>query len=245
MFMIREEDLKVLVEKGLSIKDVSISLNCSKTKIRYWLRKYGLKTDISINKYRDGFISLENYVNHRYELYSYIYGLYLGDGCVHRHKKGVYALTISLDSKYMELINVVRNSLSEFSGNKVRSYLRGNYYNLSIYGKHICDIFIKYGVGKKNENYVFLPDILIKNICHKSMLRGLFHSDGSYYYDKHNKKYFYNFTNKSKHITDIFIMCLSNLEIKYDLQYNRRTYIVGIRKKSEIIKFKDIVGVKN
>lgn len=44
-------------------------------------------------------------------------------------KEGVDALTIALDSKYIELVEEVRKSLELFSGNKVRVYLRGNCYN--------------------------------------------------------------------------------------------------------------------
>lgn len=237
--------LEELVNEGLSIRNIASNLNFSASTIRYWLSKYDLRTDISLNKNRDGFISLESFINGRYDLYSYLYGLYLGDGCVYRQKKGVDALTIALDSKYIELVEEVRKSLELFSGNKVRVYLRGNCYNLTIYGKHIKDIFIKYGKGKKHNNYVYLPNILLKNICYKSMAKGLFQSDGSYYYDKHNKKYFYSFTNMSKDIIDIFTMCLDNLDIGYDLQYNsKNVYRVGIRRKLEVIKFMNIFGIK-
>ncbi|MGH9196855.1 MAG: hypothetical protein ACRD1T_14070, partial [Acidimicrobiia bacterium] len=33
--------------------------------------------------------------------YSYLFGLYLGDGCISEHKRGVFRLRIALDQKYL------------------------------------------------------------------------------------------------------------------------------------------------
>jgi len=76
-------------------------------------------------------------------------------------------------------------------------------------------------------------------------MRGLFVSDGSYY--KAKQKYErYNFTNKSLDIINIFRDCLNHFEISHGCRIKQNgIYIVEIQKKSEVIKMKDLVGIKS
>ncbi len=204
----------------------------------------------SSNKYSEfydsGKFSISKFISGRWELYSYLYGLYLGDGCVYLHKKGVYGLMIALDMKYPKLINEVYESLSTFHNNKVQTRIRYvNCCNLTIYGKYINVLFPKFGIGNKYKNMVFITKELQDNLCYKSLLKGLFQSDGSYYYDNYNDKYFYNFTNMSVDIINIFIMCLNNLDIKYTLNIKKNNvYVVYIRRINEVEKMMKIVGIK-
>jgi hypothetical protein len=43
--------------------------------------------------------------------YAYLLGLYLGDGYVVHHKRGVYRLTISLDAKYPGIVSECRHAI--------------------------------------------------------------------------------------------------------------------------------------
>lgn len=44
--MLHKAELKSLVEEGLSIRQIATQLEVSYTTVRYWLRKYRLKTDV-------------------------------------------------------------------------------------------------------------------------------------------------------------------------------------------------------
>ena len=124
-------------------------------------------------------------------------------------------------------------------------YFYVNCCNLTIYGKYINVLFPKFGIGNKYKNIVFINKELQDNLCYKSLLKGLFQSDGSYYYDNYNDKYFYNFTNMSVDIINIFIMCLNNLDIKYTLNIKKNNvYVVYIRRINEVEKMMKIVGIK-
>lgn len=52
------ELLQELISKNLSIAEIAKEVNCSKTNVRYWLRKYGLNTNFTVLN-----IELKNHKN--------------------------------------------------------------------------------------------------------------------------------------------------------------------------------------
>jgi len=49
-----EKDLKSLVEKGMSQRQIAEKLGCSQSTVKYWLKKYGMKTKfLQCNKEKD------------------------------------------------------------------------------------------------------------------------------------------------------------------------------------------------
>lgn len=52
-----KEELKILVDKGLSTYKIAEELNCSQTNIRHWLKKYSLKTKIRRGSNVEDFIT--------------------------------------------------------------------------------------------------------------------------------------------------------------------------------------------
>lgn len=44
--------------------------------------------------------------------YAYLLGLYLGDGCISKAKRGVYCLRITLDAKYPQIISECQGALT-------------------------------------------------------------------------------------------------------------------------------------
>src|SRR2546423_10020113 len=45
--------------------------------------------------------------------YAYLLGLYLGDGCISRHARGVHRLRITLDMRYRLIISACRDAMAE------------------------------------------------------------------------------------------------------------------------------------
>lgn len=64
------EDIKNEIDKNLSINEIAINFKCSKSNIRYWLKKYNLKTKFT-NKINNGWkcIICNNSLNGNKRLY--------------------------------------------------------------------------------------------------------------------------------------------------------------------------------
>jgi len=171
--------------------------------------------------------------------------MYLGDGYINEMKR-THRLRISLDKKYNNIINETIHNLNVlFKQNSVNVInKKGEWVEISVYSNSLNSLFPN-GKGKKHLRKITLTDFQKNNINHEFLLRGLFHSDGCFY--KSDKYYYYNFTNKSKDIIDIFINCLNNIGVEYKLNYNTKSdiYKVNIYKKKDVIKLYTILGVKN
>lgn len=241
-----------LIDKNYSTRQIAKELNCSYSNIRYWMKKYqletteiGAKTGQKLEDDVDIYNRCLDLVAKNPKEYSYLFGLYLGDGCVSYVKGKYYEMIIYQDSKYTNLINKHKESIENLFGKEPRIRTRGNCTLIIVGGSHVRFLFPKFGVGMKHLNSVTLPKILTDNIDYLNLVKGLFQADGSYYFDKSNKKYFYNFTNKSVDIIEIFKTCLDELSINYTIFKRKDSiYTLSIRKKSEIDKVVKLIGTK-
>lgn len=245
-----KQEIVDLINKGYSTRKIADELKTSQTNIRYWITKYNLKTlpklfenDFDIHQ------RCLDLISNNKILYNYLFGLYLGDGHTYKikDKRNLYCLCITQDLKYPKLIEEISDSMEKFFNLKVQVLKRNNAncVSIKVFSNTIKFLFPKYGVGNKHLNKVELPDFILKNIDYLSLTKGLFHSDGSYYYSKHAKKYYYSFSNMSIDICDIYTMCLDKLGIKYDVSVKNTNAInVNVRSNENISKFRDIIGVK-
>jgi len=239
-----------LVNKGMSTRQIALNLNISQSNVRYWLNKYMIKTNPKIGENDfDIFNRCNEMVSKNKSLYNYIFGLYLGDGHTYKikNKKNLYGFCITQDTSYPKLVDEIKKSMSLFFNSKIQIVKReANCYEIKAFSNTIKFLFPKYGVGHKHLNKVYLPKLITDNIDYRSLAKGLFQSDGSYYYNKQNKKYCYIFVNKSSDISEIYIKCLENLGIKYDMNIKNITGVihVNIRNRENVLKFKNIVGIK-
>lgn len=244
------DKIEELVNTSLSTRQIADRLKTSQSNIRYWLSKFNIKTNVDISESdSDIFNRSVKIVLNNKSLYNYVFGLYLGDGHTYKikNKKNLHSLSITLDLKYPKVIEEVKTSVEILLGTKSQIInKKSNCVELKFFSNTIKYLFPKYGIGNKHLNKVFLPKILTDNIDYGSLAKGLFQSDGSYYYDRKNKKYFYGFSNKSVDISNIYINCLDNLDIKYDYNVKSNGIIhVNVRNRENVSKFRDIVGVKD
>lgn len=248
----KKEVIQNLVDKNYSTRQIAKELNCSFSNIRYWMKKYQLKTtDIGgkAGKKIESDIDIYNrcldFVTKHPSEYSYLFGLYLGDGCVEYVKGNFHVLSIHQDSKYINLINKHKESIINIFGKPPYIFNRGNCTIIRVGGSHVKFLFPKFGVGMKHLNKITLPKILLDNIDYLNLMKGLFQADGSYYLDRHAKKYCFNFVNKSLDIIEIFKFCLDKLSIGCTI-YKRKSdiYCLSVRRKSEVSKLLDLIGTK-
>lgn len=249
----KKEIIQDLVDKNYSTRQIAKELNCSYSNIRYWMKKYQLETTEiggKAGQKLESDIDIYNrcldFVAKKPKDYSYLFGLYLGDGCVEYVKGNCHVLSIHQDAKYTNLINKHKESIINLFGKPPYILNRGNMTVIRVSGSHVRFLFPKYGKGMKHLNKVTLPKILLDNIDYLNLMKGLFQADGSYYYDTQAKKHFFNFTNKSEDIIEIFKFCLEKLSVGYTISKRKITsiYSLSIRRKSEVDKMLELIGTK-
>lgn len=254
--MDREKILNLL-STDKKLKDIADELGTSYTNLRYWIKKHKIDFSRKSGPKKLSEEEQERLNSHIYENalrmveenrvdYNYLFGLYLGDGWTSLNKGNFYSFGIIQDSKYPNLIKSIYDSMERFMQKKPSICNKEGAKIVKTGSREVKYLFPKYGTGMKYLNRVYLPKMLIDNLDHRYLLAGLFYSDGSYYYDKFNKKMFFTFSNRSKEIIEIYKNCLDNLGIKYDSSSKISGQMhVNIRRKSEVEKMFNMVGDKN
>lgn len=257
------------ISENKSLIDIQKLENKSQSTIRYWLKKFGLKTNfvnfksgywkdktnISFRKQRLVEIcEPEKWTENQKCSYSYLLGLYLGDGHIveRKNRKDNFYFRIFQDSKYVNLIQYCRQQLEVlFPKNKTRLLNQNNCTVIIIAKKNLPHWFPQHGPGKKHNRDIILEkwqeEILEK--YSKDFIKGLIHSDGSRYTQTQGKyiSIFYNFTNLSKDIMNLFQKYLDKLDIKYTsrVKTNGKQLMCEIRRKKEVLKLDEFIGPKS
>ena len=141
--------------------------------------------------------------------YTYLLGLYLGDGCISTHPRA-YKLRITLDSAYPGIIDEAAKAMREVLGrDAVNTILRPkNDVEVYAYSKAWPCLFPQHGPGKKHMRPIVLApwqEELVRRTP-RLLLRGLIHSDGCRFANtgrswRHPR---YSFSNLSPDIRRIF-----------------------------------------
>jgi hypothetical protein len=123
---------------------------------------------------------------HRYhELsddYVHLLGLYLGDGCLSEHPRGVYKLRLALDVAYPQIVAYAMESMRSVmpqSRVNVRRTLSNNY-EVYAYSKAWPCLFPQHGPGKKHLRPIALVQWQRELVARapRLLVRGLIESDG-------------------------------------------------------------------
>jgi hypothetical protein len=175
--------------------------------------------------------------------YAYLLGLYLGDGCLLRHPRGVYRLHIFLDSGYPRIIaecDAAMRLVMPSSKPSVFKHRRWQMSNVVSYSTHWTHLFPQHGPGRKHERSIRLEgwQRLIVARHPGRLLRGLIHSDGCRVTNRirHPKKTYtyprYFFSNRSLDIQRIFTDACDQLGVawrqdgEWDISVARREAVV-------------------
>ncbi|MCF3125213.1 helix-turn-helix domain-containing protein [Streptomyces arenae] len=166
-----------LVAQGRSLNSVSKETGVSRTAIRDWQsRVEPLTPTIRCPRCRDVPGPPEDPA-----AYSYLLGLYLGDGCISPHKRGVHSLRIACADDWPGLVDACAEAVrAVHPPNKVcRVRSKGCQYVTS-WSKHWPCLFPQHGPGKKHERRIALEPWQQEIVdAHPwEFIRGLVHSDG-------------------------------------------------------------------
>jgi len=162
--------------------------------------------------------------HHAYH-YAYLFGLYLGDGCISiaknlKNGKTVYKFRVFQDEKYPNLIEKHMESMRQlFPTNKINKAKKQGCWEIYFYNTSLKKLFPQLGPGMKHNRKIELADWQKKIIeaNPKAFISGLFESDGCRYQSKKNNKYeylFIDFSNKSEDIHELWKWACSLIGVK-------------------------------
>lgn len=141
--------------------------------------------------------------------YAYLLGLYLGDGCLSRHRGAVYKLRVSLDARQPRIIDECTAAIRAVAHGRHVGFQAGRgCIVVGAYWKHWTCLFPQHGPGRKHARRIELVPWQqeIVEACPEPLLRGLIHSDGCRVINRvagcEYPRYF--FTNLSADIQQIF-----------------------------------------
>jgi hypothetical protein len=151
--------------------------------------------------------------------YAYLLGLYLGDGHILLHRKGVYRLRIYCADTYPALKDECELAILDVMGGKVGRLFRIGCEAISSYSKHWLCLFPPYGHGMKHTRPIVLEDWQqdIVDRFPAPFLRGLIHSDGCRVLNRVNGTPYprYHFSNASADIRALFGRACDQLGIEW------------------------------
>ncbi|MFI2369559.1 transcriptional regulator [Streptomyces sp. NPDC018833] len=213
-----------LVAEGRSLNSVSKETGISRASIRSWqLRLMPLNSSTPCPRCCD-----VPRLPADMPAYSYLLGLYLGDGCISPLRRGVYFLRIACADAWPGLIDAcaaaIRASRPDNKVFRVRSV--GCQY-VTAHSKHWPCLFPQHGPGRKHERKIALESWQqeIVNAHPWEFIRGLIHSDGCRITNWTTrlvsgvvKRYDYPryfFTNKSPDIIQLFTGTLDQVGVEW------------------------------
>ena len=192
--------------------------------------------------------------------YSYLLGLYLGDGCISdgaaMRRKGVYFLNIACADAWPGLMDECETAISAVLPHyKVQRVQKPGMHEVKAYAKHWPCLFPQHGPGRKHERAIVLEPWQREIIDEfpEEFIRGLIHSDGCRVFnsavhkrDGRTTRYFYSryhSSNMSPHIRDLFTDTPDKLGIEW--RYNNPKKNISIAKRESVRRLDEFVGPKH
>ncbi|MGX2997836.1 transcriptional regulator [Streptomyces sp. JNUCC 64] len=167
-----------LVAQGRSLNSVSIETGVSRAAIRSWrtrpepVRRGGLPCP----RCQESPAPPEDTA-----AYGYLLGLYLGDGCLSEHRRGVYALRIACANAWPGLIDACEAAVRAVRpDNSTFRVEKQGCVSVTSASKHWPCFFPQHGPGRKHKRRISLEPWQREIVdAHPwEFIRGLIHSDG-------------------------------------------------------------------
>jgi hypothetical protein len=177
--------------------------------------------------------------------YAYLLGLYLGDGCLSLHRRGVYRLRISLDARYPGIIAECARAMAAVSRRSVGQNRAPGCIVVGAYWKHWYCVFPQHGRGLKHRRSIGLTPWQ-RNITRRypeELLRGFIHSDGCRILNRVNGTDYprYHFSNKSSGIRSIFTAACDDYGVHWTLP---RWDMLSVARREDTARLDLVIGPK-
>ena len=178
--------------------------------------------------------------------YCYLLGLYLGDGCISRHRR-VWRLRIVLDNKYPGIIEQCCQAIDILMpGQHAATLIRpNNCTEVSLYSKHWPCFFPQHGPGRKHLRPIRLDPWQkeLVRVAPEDFVRGLIHSDGCRVVanDRGVLSVRYHFSNRSDDIRALYCAALDQLGITWT---KPRWFDIAVYRKAAVARLDEFIGPK-
>jgi hypothetical protein len=194
------------VHEGLSTTEVARRTRIPRSTVRDW------RSARSVGRARG--CAAHDFTSLDMPAYAYLLGIYLGDGCISSHRRGVWKLRITLDSAYPAIVAECVSAVDAITPGKAHVLPRRDEraVEVSNYWKHWTCLIPQHGPGRKHLRPIVLADwqrgIVEAHV--EPFLRGLIHSDGTRIIATERKGRYvrraprYAFSNRSEDILAIF-----------------------------------------
>lgn len=186
--------------------------------------------------------------------YVYLLGLYLGDGSIARHARGVHRLRIALDMKYPQIVEECAAAVrATMPGNKVHVLLTpSKCFSVSSYSRSWPCLFPQHGSGAKHTRRIFLTgwQQQLAERWPEHLVRGLIQSDGCRVLNTGRggwRQPRYAFSNVSTDITSIFCSACDQLGLRWTASFPRSesaAVSVYVSRKADVARLDEFVGPK-
>ncbi|MEU3276322.1 helix-turn-helix domain-containing protein [Streptomyces antibioticus] len=238
-----------LVAQGRSLNSVSRETGISPSAIRSW--QHRLNPLPRMTPPDPGPPSDES-------AYSYLLGLYLGDGCISAHPRSGYYLRIACADAWPGLIQECREAITRVHpGTGVYLAKKQGCVMVTSYSRHWPHLFPQHGPGRKHERKIALEPWQQEIVdAHPwEFVKGLIHSDGcritnwtTRMIGGERKRYEYPryfFTNVSDDIRKLYTDTLDKLGIEWTQSArNGCAFNISVARKASIALMEAHVGPK-
>ena len=198
-----------LLQQGLTPTEVARATGIPRSTVRDWRHGRGMRHARSFDCADHDFSALDGHA------YAYLLGMYLGDGCLSSHPRGVWRLRVTLDSAYPRIVAECASATSAVSPrSRVHVYERNSEQcvEVSSYWKHWPCYLPQHGLGPKHMRPIVLTgwQSRIVEAFVERFIRGLIHSDGTRIVATERKGRYvryaprYAFSNRSEDILELF-----------------------------------------
>lgn len=186
--------------------------------------------------------------------YVYLLGLYLGDGCISAHPRGVHRMRILLDLRYPGIISACVAAIQDIvPGNRVGMQHQFSHYverdepsnvEVSAYSKSWPCLIPQHGPGRKHERRIVLAPWQSKLVERdpRGLLRGLIQSDGCRFMNtgRNWRSPRYSFSNRSADIRAIFCDACDLLGV----WWTTAPHTVYVSRKADVARLDEFIGPK-
>jgi hypothetical protein len=177
--------------------------------------------------------------------YAYLLGLYLGDGYIASHRRGVYKLRITCCDAYPSLMADCALAMAEILPNRVGRVRRTGCTDLYTYSKHWPCLLPQHGPGHKHDRDIALLEWQrsIVDRFPAPLLRGLIHSDGCRVLNKVNGRAYprYEFSNASPDIHNLFTRACDLMGVEWR---PRSLRVLSVARRSSVRLLDEFIGPK-
>jgi hypothetical protein len=186
--------------------------------------------------------------------YLHLLGLYLGDGCISTHRRGVHRLRVALDKKYPLIVDECAKSMGNvLRDSRVHVLLTpSNYFSVSSYSRSWPCLFPQHGPGVKHDRSIYLVDWQqqLAERWPRQLVKGLIQSDGCRFVNtgrggwRHPR---YAFSNVSTDITSIFCSACDCLGLRWTASFPKSesaAVSIYVSRKADVAKLDGFVGPK-